>query len=291
MFDALLLFAADNAETEAAPTAGAMEQVMEFIRGQGMQFAENLVVAIIIFIVGRWIAMLLVKILNRVFDRAELDVALEKFLSNIAYTLLLVIVILASLDRLGVNTTSLAAVLAAAGLAVGLALQSTLANFAAGVMIILFKPFKIGDFVEAGGASGVVEEVKIFNTFMRSGDNKQIIVPNGAIISKTITNYSTKPTRRIDLVFGCGYDDDLRAVRAYLEQVVSEDERILKDPEPLVAVSELADSSVNFIVRPWVNSGDFGAVKRDLLEKIKLGFDERGFSIPYPQREVHMHKE
>jgi small conductance mechanosensitive channel len=197
--------------------------------------------------------------------------------------------VLATLEQLGVNTTSLAAVLAAAGLAVGMALQGSLSNFAAGVMIILFRPFKVGDFIEAGGTKGIVEEIHIFSTMMRTGDNVKIIVPNSSVTGGNISNYSAKPTRRIDLVVGCGYQDDLREVKQFLEELVASDPRILPQPKPDVAVSQLADHCVEFIVRPWVKNIDYWMVRWDLLEKVKLGFDDRGFHIPYPQRDVHVH--
>lgn len=251
----------------------------------------NLVIAGLIFLIGRWIARIITRVVGKVASKAKLDETLVKFLKNIVYAILMVIVIMASLDRVGVPTTSFAAILAAAGFAVGFALQGSLGNFAAGIMLIVFKPFQVGDFVEAGGSSGVVEEIQIFNTLMRTGDNIKIIVPNGSITGSTIRNFSAKTTRRIDLVISCGYDDDLKAVKQFLRDVLEADERILKDPEPVVAVNELGDSSVNFVVRPWVNSADYWAARCDLTEAIKLGFDERGFSIPYPQRDVHVLKD
>ena len=240
--------------------------------------------------VGRWIAKIVTGLLSRVFERAKLDENLGKFLNRIAYTLMLLFVAMAAVDRLGVNTTSFAAIVAAAGLAIGLALQGSLANFAAGVMIILFRPFKVGDFVEAGGAKGVVEEIHIFHTLMRTGDNVQLVVPNNAVTSGNIANYSAKETRRIDLVVGCGYGDDLPTVKRFLYELVNNDSRILRDPEPVVAVGELADNSVDFVVRPWVANSDYWPVRWDLTEAIKVGFDQLGFSIPFPQRDLHVHQ-
>ncbi|MCA9123127.1 MAG: mechanosensitive ion channel [Planctomycetales bacterium] len=251
----------------------------------------NLLLAGAIFIVGRWIANAVTRFLGKIASKAKLDETLVKFLENIIYAILMVIVIMASLDRIGVPTTSFAAILAAAGFAIGFALQGSLGNFAAGVMLIVFKPFKAGDFVEAGGQAGVIEEVQIFNTMMRTGDNIKIIVPNSSITGGTIRNFSAKPTRRIDLVVGCGYDDNLKEVKDFLLSVLRADHRVLTDPEPVVAVNELGDSSVNFVVRPWVASPDYWSTRWDLTEAIKLGFDERGFSIPYPQRDVHISKE
>lgn len=252
-------------------------------------FAGNIFAAIAIYLIGRVVVRILTGLLEKVMDRAKVDVTLSSFLSNIAHYVLITFVILMALESLGVDTTSLAAIMGAAGLAIGLALQSSLSNFASGVMIILFKPFRVGDFIEAADVSGTVEEISIFSTLMKTGDNKQIIVPNGSIYSGNIINYSAKPTRRIDMIVGCGYGDDLRAVKAFLTILVETDERILKDPAPVVAVSELGDSSVNFVVRPWVNSADYWAVLWDLNERVKLGFDERGFNIPYPTQDIHVH--
>lgn len=253
-------------------------------------FAGNIFAAIAIYLVGRIVVRILTGLLEKLMDRAKVDVTLSSFLSNIAHYVLITLVLLMALQSLGVDTTSLAAIMGAAGLAVGLALQSSLSNFASGVMIILFKPFRVGDFIEAASVSGTVEEISIFSTLMKTGDNKQIIVPNGSIYSGNIINYSAKPTRRIDMVVGCGYSDDLRAVKAFLTILVETDERILKDPAPVVAVSELGDSSVNFVVRPWVNSADYWTVLWDLNERVKLGFDERGFNIPYPTQDIHVHQ-
>lgn len=265
--------------------------IKKFLATQGTQFAINLVVALAVFLVGKWVANILSRFCNRLMKQAKVDETLARFLSNIIYSVLLVIVILAALSELGINTTSLAAVLAAAGFAVGMAFQGTLSNFAAGVMLILFKPFRVGDYIEAGGTAGIVEEIQIFTTSLRTGDNIAIVIPNGQITGGMIRNYSVKENRRIDLVVGCGYDDDLKAVKSYLEEIVRGDARILDDPEPVVAVSELADSSVNFVVRPWVKNADYWATRWDLTEQIKLGFDERGFTIPYPSRDVHLYNE
>jgi len=203
----------------------------------------------------------------------------------------MVFVFIAALGTLGVETASFAAVIAAAGLAVGFALQGSLSNFAAGVMLIIFRPFKAGDFVEAGGAMGAVEAVNIFNTIMKSPDNKKVIIPNSKITGDSIVNYSAQDTRRVDMVFGIGYDDDIRKAKSTLEQILASDERVLKDPAPTVAVSELADSSVNFVVRPWVKTADYWGVFFDITEKVKLTFDEQGISIPFPQRDIHMFQE
>lgn len=250
----------------------------------------KVLLAIAIFVIGRWVAKLILNISERVMRKAKTDEILIHFLGNILYTLLLAVVVLATLEQLGVTTTSAIAILGAAGLAVGLALQSSLSNFASGVMLIIFRPFKVGDYVEAGGTGGMIEKINIFNTLMRTGDNREIIVPNGQIYEGTIINYSARPTRRIDMVFGIGYNDDIKKARDLMMDIIIKDERILNDPEPTISVAELADNSVNLDVRPWVNSGDFWAVRSDLLENIKTAFDVNGISIPYPQRDVHLHQ-
>lgn len=205
-----------------------------------------------------------------------------------AYAALLAFVVLAALAQLGIQTTSFIAIIGAAGLAVGLALQGSLSNFAAGVMLIIFRPFKVGDFIEAAGVSGSVEEIMIFSTKLKSPDNKQLYVPNGSIISGTITNYSAKDQRRVDLVFGCGYGDDIKKAKALLEAIVKENPLVLDDPAPTIGVLELGDSSVNFAVRPWVATPDYWDVYFQITEEVKQRFDEAGISIPFPQRDVHL---
>lgn len=261
---------------------------LEFLTKSGVTLGINLIAALVIFVIGRFVAKMLKNLSKRLMKKSKIDDTLSIFLSNIVYAMLLTFVILASIDRLGVNTTSFSAIIASAGLAVGFALQGSLANFAAGVMLILFRPFRVGDFIDAGGTAGVVEEIHIFSTLMRTGDNIAIVIPNNQITSGVIKNFSLKPTRRIDLVIGCAYDDDLRGVKAFLESVIDEDERILYDPAPVVAVSELGDSSVNFVVRPWVANADYWAVRWDMTEKIKLGFDEKGFNFPFPSRDLYI---
>jgi small conductance mechanosensitive channel len=250
----------------------------------------NIALAIVVFIVGRLIAKVLVKVLEGLLVRAKVDTMLVEFIGSIASAALFLFVIIASLDMLGVNTTSLIAMLGAAGLAVGLALQGSLQNFASGVLLIVFRPFTVGHVIDAGGIIGKVEKITIFNTVMLTPDNREIIVPNGAIYGGTITNISARATRRIDMVFGIGYGDDIKKARDIMMQVMESDDRVLKDPAPQVAVSELADSSVNFVVRPWVNAADYWDVKFELTEKIKLAFDEQGVSIPFPQMDIHMDK-
>jgi small conductance mechanosensitive channel len=244
-----------------------------------------------VFVVGRWIAKLLTKGLKKVMAKANVDEMLVSFLGNIAYTALLAVVVLAALEQLGVNTTSALAILGAAGLAVGLALKDSLSSFAAGVMLIIFRPFELGDFVEAGGVAGVVEEIRIFHTVLKTGDNREITMPNAQIYSGTIINYSARDTRRIDLVIGIGYGDDIKKASDLLMQVVEADASVLKDPAPVVMLLELGASSVDFAVRPWVKSADYWTSRAALLEAIKNTFDREGISIPYPQQDIHLFKE
>jgi small conductance mechanosensitive channel len=253
-------------------------------------WAINIALAIAIFIVGKIVVNILISILVKLLGKSKMDEILVNFVASIVKTILILFVVIAALDQLGVDTTSLIALLGAAGLAVGLALQNSLQNFAAGVMLIVFRPFKAGDFVEAGGVAGVVETISIFSSTMRTPDNKEVIVPNGSIYGGTITNYSARDTRRVDMVFGIGYDDDIKKAKELLAKIVSEDERVLPDPAPVVALSELADSSVNFVVRPWVKTSDYWAVYWDITEKVKLEFDANGVSIPYPQMDIHQFK-
>ncbi|MGB1799410.1 MAG: mechanosensitive ion channel family protein [Gammaproteobacteria bacterium] len=249
----------------------------------------NIAVAAAILFGGIWLSKRIKNYVASTMEKRNVDVLLASFSSNIIYVALVAFVIIAALGQLGIQTTSFVAIIGAAGLAIGLSLQGSLSNFASGVMIIAFRPFKVGDFIEAGGVAGVVEGIQIFSTQMRTGDNKAIIVPNSNIIGGNITNYSAKDTRRVDLVFGIGYDDDIKKAKDVLTELVNNDERILKDPAPVIAVSELADSSVNFVCRPWVKTADYWNVYFDLTEAVKLRFDAEGISIPYPQQDVHMH--
>ena len=253
-------------------------------------WAINITMALVIFFVGKLVIGMITSLVKKLMLKAKLDNILVNFISSIIKTVLLLFVVIASLNQLGVDTTSLIALIGAAGLAIGLSLQSTLQNLAAGVMLVIFRPFKGGDFIDAGGVMGTVEKINIFNTVMRTGDNREIIVPNGSIYGGTITNYSARETRRVDMVFGIGYNDDLRKAKDIIKQILDHDERVLADPEPVVAVAELADSSVNFNVRPWCKSGDYWDIYYDTHENIKLAFDEAGISIPYPQMDVHMDK-
>jgi small conductance mechanosensitive channel len=260
-----------------------MDTIIYYITVYGLK----LIGSIAIFVIGRKIAQLLVNITKKIMDKTKLDETLSKFLSNVLYGVLLILIVLSALSNLGVNTTSFVAILGAASLAVGLAFKDTFANIGAGVLLIFFRPFKVGDFVNAAGEAGSVEEINLFSVLMKTGDNKRIIIPNSAVIGKTITNFSANTTRRVDLTFGIGYEDDLKLAKQTLLEVVSADERVLKEPAPFVAVSELADSSVNFVVRVWVKSGDYWGVYFDTTENVKLTFDEKGISIPFPQMEIN----
>lgn len=262
-----------------------------YINDYAIPWGINIAMAIVIYVVGRLVVGVILSLFRRVMAKSKYDAMLVDFLEAIISAVLMLFVIVASLDQLGVDTTSLVAILGAAGLAIGLSLQDSLKNFAAGVMLLVFKPFKSGDFVEAGGTSGTVNKIGIFTTTMTSPDNKEIIVPNGGIYGDNITNYSAKDTRRVDMVVGIGYDADLLKAKKILQEMIAADERVLKEPEPKIAVSELADSSVNFIVRPWVNAADYWGVKFDFTEAVKLRFDQEGISIPFPQMDVHLHKE
>lgn len=248
----------------------------------------RIVAALLIFFVGRWVSGVITRFVDGFMRRRQVDDMLVKFAGSILYAILMLLVIVGALDQLGVNTTSLIALIGAAGLAVGLALQDSMQNFASGVLLIFFRPFRVGDYVEAAGIAGSVERITIFTTVLVTPDNREIIVPNHQIYSGSITNYSAKETRRVDLVFGIGYGDDLRKAKELLQNIVHADERVLDEPAPVIAVAELADSSVNFNVRPWVKSEDYWAVRADLTEQVKLAFDDHGISIPFPQMDVHV---
>lgn len=265
-----------------------MEETLKKI-GDGLSlYGVNILAAAAIFFIGKWAVGVLSRLLERLLEKAKVDPTLGTFAKNLSYIAGMTFVVLASLAKLGIQTASFVAVLGAAGLAVGLALQGSLSNFAAGVLIVLFKPYKVGDVIEAAGNTGKVEQVQIFNTVLSSCDNVCITVPNAQITGGSIKNFSTNATRRIDMKFGVSYSDDLKKVRQVIEQTVAADARILKTPECVIAVAELADNSVNFVVRPWVKAEDYWNACFDLTEKIKLAFDKNGISIPFPQRDVHI---
>lgn len=264
--------------------------INEILQTYVIPWGIKLVLALAIFYVGRMVVAGVVGFVRKVLKSRGMDDILVGFLVAILRWVLLLFVVIAALSQLGINTNSLVALLGAAGLAIGLSLQGSLSNFAAGVMLIIFRPFTKGDFIEAGGATGIIETIGIFTTTMTTPDNKEVIVPNGAIISGNITNYSARPTRRVDMVFSVSYDDDLRKARQILEEIVAADERILKEPAPVIAVGALAESSINFLVRPWAKTEDYWKLLWDTTETVKHRFDEAGISIPFPQVDVHFDK-
>jgi small conductance mechanosensitive channel len=246
--------------------------------------------AIIILAIGFWGAKFVSRLVRGLMERRNLDLALTGFVGNLVNAIIVTFAVIAALNQLGIQTTSLVAIVGAAGLAIGLALKDSLGNFAAGVMILIFRQFKAGDLIEAAGVLGVVETLNIFSTQMRTADNKTIFVPNGKLIGDNIINYSTKPTRRVDLVIGVSYDADLSHVKSVFEDILASDSRILEDPAPTIGVLELADHSVNFAVRPWVDAANYWGVYFDLHAAVKTRFDQEGIGIPYPQRDVHLYE-
>ena len=260
----------------------------ELLHQYAIPWGINIITAILIYVVGRWITGFIVNSIDKLMTRSQVDPSLRKFACNIISAILTVFIIIAALEQLTVDTTSIMAIFAAAGLAVGLALKDSLSNFSAGVMLIMFKPFKLGDLVSAGGCTGGIEEIQIFNTIMRTGDNQEVIVPNSHIYGGTITNMTKRDTRRIDLVIGIGYDDNINEAKKTLEEIMSQQELILKDPAPTIMVLELGESSIDLAVRPWVNTADYWGVRSELLQSIKEQFDAKGISFPYPQRDLHI---
>lgn len=267
-----------------------MEELTARVVDLLMRYGLNVVAALLIFFVGRWAAKIFRHILRRQMQKHEIDPTLTSFTVNLSYALLLTFVVVAAINKLGIQTASFIAIIGAAGLAIGLALQGSLSNFASGVLMLVFKPFSVGQVIEGGGVLGIVEEIDIFTTKMKTFDNKAVIVPNTKIMSDTITNFSAKDTKRLEIKVGVGYDDDLKKVQDVLMGILKEDERILEDPAPFADVVGFADSSITFAIRPWVKASDFWNVNVDLHKKIKQRFDEEGISIPFPQRDVHLYK-
>jgi small conductance mechanosensitive channel len=265
--------------------------LMAQMQGLVVVHGIKIIIALVIFIVGRWIVKAVRNFVKNMLTKKNVDPAVNSFVCSLIYVTLLVFVIIAALAQVGIETTSLIAVLGAASLAIGLALQGSLANFAAGVLLIIFRPFKVGDYVECAGTAGAVDEMHIFTTQLKSPDNKKIIRPNAKLLGDVITNYSAKETRCVDLVVGVSYGDDLQKVEKVLRDVLSKDERVLKDPAPTVGVLALADSSVNFVVRPWVKTGDYWSVYFELNKSIKMRLDAEGIAIPFPQRDVHLYQQ
>jgi small conductance mechanosensitive channel len=255
-----------------------------------MNYGPKLVLAIVTLIIGLWIIKAVVNGLRKALERGAMEDTLKNFLMSLVGIGLKALLLISVASMVGIETTSFIAILGAAGLAVGLALQGSLANFAGGVLILLFKPFKVGDFIDGAGHMGSVKQIEIFNTIMTTGDNKTIIIPNGILSNNPITNFSTQDTRRVDIVFGIGYDDDLKLAKQVLTDLIEADERILKDPAPMIVVSGLGDSAVDITTRSWVQAADYWGVFFDLTEKAKLALDENNINIPYPQTDVHLHK-
>ena len=267
-----------------------MDTILAQLQSWVTFYGLKVVAAIVVFILGRWIAKAVGKIARRLLEKKDVDKIIVSFVANLTYIGLLTFVIIAALAQLGIQTASFIAVIGAAGLAIGLALQGSLANFAAGFLLVIFRPFKVGDYITAAGASGTVEEIKVFTTQLKTIDNKTIIIPNAKLTGDNITNYSAKDTRRVDMLFGVSYTDDLQKVRQALQSVVEKEIRILDDPPAMIVLKELADSSVNFEVRAWVKTGDYWDVYFDLVENVKKRFDAERISIPFPQTDVHMYK-
>jgi len=275
--------------TEVIPTSvDQVSQLWTQVQDVVAVWGLKVIAALAIFIIGRWIAMMVRRGVRSMMEKSGADPIIIGFVASIAYIGLLAFVVIAALGQLGIQTTSFIAILGAAGLAVGLALQGSLANFAAGFLMIIFRPFKVGDFIEGAGVAGVVEAIQIFTTTLRTGDNKTIIIPNAKLAGDNITNYSAKETRRVDMTVGVAYDADLSKVKNVLTDIISKESRIHADPAPQVAVAELADSSVNFVVRVWTDTADYWGVKFDITETIKNRFDEEGIGIPFPQRDIHI---
>ncbi|MCL4107903.1 UNVERIFIED_CONTAM: hypothetical protein GTU68_001220 [Idotea baltica] len=263
----------------------------KFIHDSAIPWAKNIVFALLIFIIGKIVAKWIIWVARKAMGKGQVDPMLIQFVVNILSWTLLLFIFVAALNQLGVNTTSFVALLGAAGVAVGFALKDSLSNFAAGVMLILFRPFRTGDFIQAAGTEGVVEEVRIFSSTLRTPDNRELTVPNGDIFGGVITNNNARETRRIDMTVGIGYGDDIPKAKATLEQILKEHELVLEDPAPFIAVGELGASSVDLLVRPWVKTDDYFNVKCDLTEKIKVAFDDAGLEFPFPQMDVHLSQE
>jgi len=264
-----------------------LDQIQAYLAESGLK----LLGAVLIVLIGWWVAKLVRRVLRQLLTRAKLDPTLVSFAASAAYVALMAFVIIAALSKLGVETTSFVAAMGAVALAIGFALQGSLANLAAGVLLVAFRPFKVDDFVEAASVMGTVEEVGMFTTQLKTPDNKTVIIPNAKLTGDNITNYTTKGIRRLDMVIGVAYREDTAKVKDILKDILASDQRILKDPEPTIGVLELADSSVNFAVRPWVSVPEYWDVYFDTMETAKRRFDEAGVSIPFPQQDVHIVRE
>ncbi len=267
-----------------------MENVLPQLKEFATIYGIKVIAAIAILIIGLWVSKALKKFTSKLLAKKEVEKTIAVFTSNIVYTLLVAFVVIATLSQVGIETTSFIAVIGAAGLAVGLAFQGTLSNFAAGFLLIIFRPFKAGDFIDAAGSAGTVEEIQILYTKLKTPDNIKVVVPNSKLMGDTITNFSANDTRRAEWIFGIGYEDNIQKARSVIKNIIESDQRILTDPAPQILVKELADSSVNFAVRAFVNISDYWGVYFDTIEKVKNAFDENKISIPFPQRDIHMYQ-
>lgn len=267
------------------------EGIIKIISDLSIEYGLKILMAIITLVIGLWIIKVIMKAIGRNMEKRDIDATLRQFLGSFLSMVLKILLVITVISMVGVEMTSFVAILAAAGFAIGMAMSGTLQNFAGGVMLVIFKPFKVGDFIDAQGYTGTVSEIQIFNTILKTPDNKTIIIPNGGLSTGSMTNYSTEPTRRVDFTFSIGYNDDIDKARSVIEELINKDDRIFKDPNPFIAVSELADSSVNFVVRVWADSADYWGIFFDLTEKVKKAFDKEGISIPFPQTDVHVYNE
>lgn len=265
-------------------------ELMEKIPDLIALYAPKLLLVILTLIIGSWIIKHILKLIDKGFAKKSVEISLRKFAISLIGAMLKILLFISVVSMVGIKMTSFIAILGAMTFAVGMALQGSLANFAGGVLIILFKPFRVGDFVEAQGYTGVVSDILLFNTILKTPDNKTVMIPNGGLASGSITNYSVEATRRVDLSFGIGYDDDLKKAQQLIFDVIAGEEKVLKEPDPFVRVGELGDSSVNFTVRVWVKTEDYWDVHFELIEKVKLSFDANGISIPFPQTDVHIYQ-
>ncbi len=268
-----------------------LQSILTYVYELAITYGLKLLLAIATLIIGLWIIKIILKAIGRNMEKRNVDTTLRLFLGSLLSMLLKIMLIVSVISMLGVEMTSFVAILAAVGFAIGMALSGTLQNFAGGAMIVIFKPFKVGDFIDAQGYTGTVKEIQIFNTILKTPDNKTIIIPNGGLSTSAMTNFSTEPQRRVDFTFGIGYGDDIDKAKKIIEGLIAADNRILKDPVPFIAVSELADSSVNFVVRVWADAGDYWGIHFDLIESVKKAFDKDGISIPFPQTDVHVYNE
>ncbi|GAA4821908.1 mechanosensitive ion channel family protein [Algivirga pacifica] len=265
-----------------------IEKLMQKLVDIGTEYGLKLIGAVIVLVIGLWAVKLITNIIKKRMENSQLDVSVRPFLISLINTLLKVLLGIAVLSTMGIEMTSFVAILGAAGLAVGMALSGTLQNFAGGVMILIFKPFRVGHFIEAQGYSGTVKEIQIFVTILNTADNKVIIIPNGPLSNGSLINYSREEKRRVDWTIGVSYDDDMEKVQAVIREVVQSDDRVLKDPEVFIGLNQFADSSVNFAVRAWVKKEDYWGVYFDTNKKLFAAFNEQGISIPYPQMDIHM---